>query len=553
MALSEIEKLERRYAENPQGLTFAPLAEVHRKNGDVKRALELLKPGLDHHPNYTPASIVLGRCHLDLGDLPAAEAAFAHVLGLDAENVIALKALADISERLHRFDDAEHRLRELLAVDRSNDEAREQLARLELARSQTASASADPAVPQSVAVSVAPELAEASTSESGSPTSESVESQAPSFLELQPPVETEQPAPLMLEELEPSHMSQADLEPPPEGLELDEPVSFVDQVEPLSGLVGRDQSESDLLDEFRVETSEDIVLQSAGGGEFQVPNAAEELFAREIEPSPFGGETPSASSPPELSEEPASAGSAPVAEPASESELASVTEEPATIEELPRPEKSTLIAEAPPETPQPVEAIAESPPVTSLPGEITPVEPEPVITETMAEVLLDQGHQSEALRVYRELENRGTGEPKFAEKIAELEAQVPAPARRAYSAAETRGRPIREMLREILAARPPAVAPAPVARPTAAPPPSQAAGAPTRPAAEALSLSSVFGEETSPSPPAVPAPGGQEAGVSFDEFYGTPAAGGTAKASRAPDPKNDDLDQFHAWLQNLKR
>ena len=35
MALSEIEKLERRYAENPHGLTFAPLAEIHRKNGDV--------------------------------------------------------------------------------------------------------------------------------------------------------------------------------------------------------------------------------------------------------------------------------------------------------------------------------------------------------------------------------------------------------------------------------------------------------------------------------------------------------------------------------------
>ena len=70
MALSEIEKLERRYAENPHGLTFAPLAEVHRKNGDVQRALELLKPGLQSHPDYIPASIVLGRCHLDLGDLP---------------------------------------------------------------------------------------------------------------------------------------------------------------------------------------------------------------------------------------------------------------------------------------------------------------------------------------------------------------------------------------------------------------------------------------------------------------------------------------------------
>jgi len=50
MALSEIEKLERRYAENPQGLTFAPLAEVHRKNGEVQRALDLLGPGLQIHP-----------------------------------------------------------------------------------------------------------------------------------------------------------------------------------------------------------------------------------------------------------------------------------------------------------------------------------------------------------------------------------------------------------------------------------------------------------------------------------------------------------------------
>ena len=107
MALSETEKLERRYAENPQGLTFAPLAEVHRKSGDTARALELLRPGLTLHPDYLPASIVLGRCHLDLGELPAAETAFKHVLDLDAENVIALKALADIAERMFRFDDAE--------------------------------------------------------------------------------------------------------------------------------------------------------------------------------------------------------------------------------------------------------------------------------------------------------------------------------------------------------------------------------------------------------------------------------------------------------------
>src|SRR5215203_5442989 len=134
MATSEIEKLERRYTENPHGLTFAPLAEVHRKNGDIPRALELLTAGLELHPNYIPASIVLGRCHQDRNDLAAAEAAFAHVLRLDDENVIALKSLADISERQERHTEAEGWLRRLVAVDRSNEDAREQLARVQAAK-----------------------------------------------------------------------------------------------------------------------------------------------------------------------------------------------------------------------------------------------------------------------------------------------------------------------------------------------------------------------------------------------------------------------------------
>ena len=83
---------------------------------------------------------MLGRCHLDLGDLPAAETAFTHVLALDGENVIALKALADITERLGRFDEAERWLRTLLAIDRSNDDARDQLGRVEATRRQTSTA-----------------------------------------------------------------------------------------------------------------------------------------------------------------------------------------------------------------------------------------------------------------------------------------------------------------------------------------------------------------------------------------------------------------------------
>ena len=153
MATSEIEKLERRYAENPHGLTFAPLAEVHRKNGDVARALELLTAGLELHPNYIPASIVLGRCHQDLGDLPSAEAAFAHVLRLDDENVIALKSLADINERLEHFGEAENWLRRLVSVDRSNEEARDQLRRLE-AKEKAAPVAPEPAAASAPALEI---------------------------------------------------------------------------------------------------------------------------------------------------------------------------------------------------------------------------------------------------------------------------------------------------------------------------------------------------------------------------------------------------------------
>src|SRR6476661_9712053 len=166
MATSEIDKLERRYAENPHGLTFAPLAEVHRKNGDVARALELLRIGLELHPNYIPASIVLGRCHQDLGDLPAAEAAFAHVLRLDDENVIALKSLADMNERQGRLEEAERWLHRLVSVDRSNDDARQQLERIEAAQAEAregtpaatpmASPSADVAEPAATSAAAAP-------------------------------------------------------------------------------------------------------------------------------------------------------------------------------------------------------------------------------------------------------------------------------------------------------------------------------------------------------------------------------------------------------------
>ena len=271
MALSEIEKLERRYAENPQGLTFAPLAEVHRKNGEVQRALDLLGPGLALHPDYIPASIVLGRCHLDLGDAHAAERAFLHVLALDGENVIALKALADISERLFKFEDAERWLQTLLSLDRSNDEAREQLQRVETSRRQAEVASS--AKPDSREESVlGEEITTPAGQESDSGAGELAAEPGPVF---EPPVaepavgwvsqssEISDLPPSRVDDLEPSALLDSFEEPA--GIQFQPPAHYDDEVEPLDGLVGRDlEVPEELPAEFRVETSEDIVLESCG-------------------------------------------------------------------------------------------------------------------------------------------------------------------------------------------------------------------------------------------------------------------------------------------------
>ena len=129
-ATSEIEKLERRYSENPDGRFFAPLADAYRKSGQVDRALELVRAGLQKHPDYLSAHIVLGRCLLDKGTDADAAGTFQSVLALDGENIIALKSLAEIAERGGRADEARRWLTKLLSVDSMNSEAEADLQRL---------------------------------------------------------------------------------------------------------------------------------------------------------------------------------------------------------------------------------------------------------------------------------------------------------------------------------------------------------------------------------------------------------------------------------------
>src|SRR5690606_8541778 len=93
----EIEKLERKHAEHPEGRFFVPLANAYRKIGDIETAESLLRSGVERHPDYLSAHIVLGRCLTDRDAVGEAEEEFRFVLSQDPQNLIALRTLGELA------------------------------------------------------------------------------------------------------------------------------------------------------------------------------------------------------------------------------------------------------------------------------------------------------------------------------------------------------------------------------------------------------------------------------------------------------------------------
>ena len=121
----EIAKLEALYASNPEGRVFTHLAEAYRRAGELDRARETLERGLERHPDYPSAHVVLGRVHADLGHGEEAAASFRRVLQLDPENLIARRSLAEAARSAGHDEDALRHYRELLEQDPSAFEVRE--------------------------------------------------------------------------------------------------------------------------------------------------------------------------------------------------------------------------------------------------------------------------------------------------------------------------------------------------------------------------------------------------------------------------------------------
>jgi tetratricopeptide (TPR) repeat protein len=653
MAFSgEIEKLERRWQENPLGLTFAPLAEAYRKAGDPARALELLEQGLAQHPNYVPAHIVRGRCHLDTQEDAVAEQAFLRVTGIDPENVIALKGLAELSERAGRLPEAIQRLEMLLDVDRNNEEARGQLDRVRELLSTRSAAGLDLAAPVSPGAALpetVPPVSEPvpppAAPEPAASAPETTFAPEPSYAAPEPTYSAPEPS---YTTSEPMYQESGYQESVPAVSEASEaPVSETAETfqdDPLMDieLEAASQLTSATAHEFQIDNDSeslspsgdriaDIILgaeppgddQAGGNAGYEAASAPsdqsgengvdranallgegyERMAYQEVPSSPGDAEETGTTSGTTIFDQIAMMAEVPT--PAADLLPPPSPAEPEGFAPPPSVESESFLPPAPEPEPVPsMEAYAAADPVAST--DFAPVaeqsappmegmaegyvpigdlgapsagepaapvhaedsepsateEPELVVTETMAEIFLRQGHRELARAVYTQLALRDPDNERIAAALTRLapepsSAPAPEPVQR-FAASETGGRSVAELLQSLLAATRPT--PASAIHPPAFESPKRVTGEPTRPAQESLSLSAVFGEESS-SPAPAGAPREASTGEpSFDEFF-APATGPAADTELPRDPDSgamsaqvpEDLEQFNAWLRGLKR
>ena len=115
------DELKRKFDENPRRY-FAPLANEFRKAGDIEQAILICEEFLPQQPGHMSGHIVYGQALFEAGRLPESRTVFETALGLDPENLIALRHLGDIARGQGDFASARTWYVRVLDADPRNEE-----------------------------------------------------------------------------------------------------------------------------------------------------------------------------------------------------------------------------------------------------------------------------------------------------------------------------------------------------------------------------------------------------------------------------------------------
>jgi tetratricopeptide (TPR) repeat protein len=155
-AAARIDELKKRYEENPRRF-FAPLANEYRKAGDLDAAIALCQEHLADQPGNMNGHVVYGQALFEAARFDEARATFETALALDPENLIALRHLGDMARTTGDGQKAREWYARVLDADPRNEEILGFLREVDLALAADASSTPEAATLDEVpAVAAAP-------------------------------------------------------------------------------------------------------------------------------------------------------------------------------------------------------------------------------------------------------------------------------------------------------------------------------------------------------------------------------------------------------------
>lgn len=124
---AEIEELKKKLSQNPDSLIFVPLADAYRKAGLYDDAIEVCKKGLEKHPNYTSARVVLGRIYIEKNKIDEAIQELKKVEAVDTDNIMVHTMLGNMYLKKKMYAEAVEQFQKVLSLNPEDVEIQEKL------------------------------------------------------------------------------------------------------------------------------------------------------------------------------------------------------------------------------------------------------------------------------------------------------------------------------------------------------------------------------------------------------------------------------------------
>lgn len=460
---ARIDELRKKFDENPRRY-FAPLANEYRKVGDFDQAIFICQEYLPQQPGHMSGHIVFGQALFEAKRLPEARTVFETALTLDPENLIALRHLADISRDLGETTAARGWYERVLQADPRNEEIAAIMSSMSAAGSPTAKTAETPVPAPAPAAAAAPAPAKPAPASAVAPTMELSAAAVQEMLRARQAAQQEAaPAPEKLT-LDEAPTVEVNVTPEPSTLEGFETTSHEGLLDmPSGGMLGLEPTSAaspspelvappatpDGLDTISLDEPADGLLDfdSFGlGGETPSPApqpAVPSLVAPAMDFAMPGvdstGRAPAAGPPTDGGHEPVDdfdfdvpvSPPAAAASPPPPAQVSIPTMVMDVIEDA-IPAVMDIVEEA---VPAVVDAVTSAPTVIMGAIRIDAQKAEtkaeaaaaaerpaaPFVTETMAQLYLEQGHRAEAIEIYKQLVAARPGDAELRGRLDAIE------------------------------------------------------------------------------------------------------------------------------------